>query len=822
VTSGGDVKSSSIIGRAIQYLIGCIAILVLLVLLVAYWPAALVIAAIGGIIWWSRKSPRGQVVNTMTSSDQLAGNTPLMTQQSSSMPTVTTSVPTPVVTIEYNINRSVSHSTMPGTNEAQWASYYEILEVANYRIEHPMTYWAAGKAGVAEASCIEKNLPVSKPIFEPIGTLGYWPRYRDMTPIQRGNYLHWLATGKQGQLQDIGYAFVYFYGLERRVLIDGKDIDLIIPEVVRLLHCYPESRSFNGYLSRFIAFAAVRTGLKSMTNEGFTLCFEQALLKSYPEDLLAVILCWFYLHNHPLPSRWAFEVARQDIRTTRSVVADRAPEQFMSLFVQKYLEQFGDGMMLKVSDRERLLGYHPASPSLLDLGYSSVALAPIRIPNVLGVQSQFKPIVQIWSECIEELRAYSRAVSKGADITTREAYEALPPALRKDIDHPDAPRWEEVVATHASENGFSLTPLAKLAEIHGFEQREKLTPTQSKALAQTAEDIGLAIVPDSRLTGRAYAWSDEVVLFRPEGSAAPKQENGYRAAACMLELGMVVAGADGKVDPEELDQIERFLDDQFRLSSDESRCLKAYGLLLSKKPPSISSLSKSLRAALTSDQRAMIGKYLVGVAAANGIIDRKEITSLKSIYKALGIDASLDALLTELRQSDSQPVEVQTGRREAHAGEAIPPRESLPIDKSIDITINVDALKRIMAETAEVSHILGQALCETESEMEVSDFVVKENAPAIPAVITSAIDSNLPFSNEQLVTLDKRYHVPLAEILKEQAWSSEDLTQLAKRHQFMRSGMLDTINSWAYETLGDEILVEDDNMYKVNQSLVEV
>ena len=76
-------------------------------------------------------------------------------------------------------------------------------------------------------------------------------------------------------------------------------------------------------------------GLKSITNDGFALCFDQAPLKNYSEDLLAVILGWFYQHNLPLPARWAFEVARQDVRTMRSVVIDRAPEQFMSLFMQK-------------------------------------------------------------------------------------------------------------------------------------------------------------------------------------------------------------------------------------------------------------------------------------------------------------------------------------------------------------------------------------------------------------------------------------------------------------------------------------------------------
>ena len=820
MTNEKDVKPSSIMRRAIRYLIACIAFLIWLGLLANYWPAGIAIAVIGGIIWRSRKSSHKQLPEITAPLDQLTENTPIATQVSSSMPTVTASIPGPVITIEYNINRSISRSTMPGTNDVQWASYEDVLEVASYRIEHPMTYWAAGKTRIAEASCIEKNLPVSKPISEPIGALGYWPRYENMTPSQRGNYLTWLASGKQGQLDDIGYAFVYFYGLERRVFIDGKDVDLIIPEVVRLLCRYPESGSFNGYLSRFIAFSAARIGLKSLTNDGFAICFDQAPLKSYSEDLLAVILGWFYKHNLPLPSRWAFEVAKQDVRTMRSVVIDRAPEQFMSLFIQKYRERFAEGVMLKAAERERLIEYHPASPSLMELGHSSAAFAAVRIPDILGFQSQFVHLSQIWNACVEELRDFSRAVGKGLDATTREAWEALPPTLRKDVDHPDASRWKAIAASQVNDDGVSFAAIAKLAEIQGFQQREKLTATQSRSLAHTAEDIGLAIVPDARITGRAYAWSDEVVLFQPEGIAVVQQESGYCAASCMLELGMVIAGADGTIDPEETARIEQFLKDQFRLSSDESRRLKAYGILLSKKPPSISTLSKSLREALTLDQRSMIGKYLIGVAAADGIIDRKEISSLKRIYKALEIEAPLDALLAELRQSGSQPVEVQTIRGEERVGEAIPQHEQIPVDKPADIIINSEALTRIMAETAEVSRILGQALCETEREMGESNAVGRVNPSTMPEAVASTINSGLPFSTEQLATLDKRYQTPLAELLKEQVWSSDDLTKLAKRHQLMRSGMLDTINSWAYDCLGDEILVEEDNMYKVNQSLM--
>lgn len=805
-----NVKSLSIMERAIRFLTGCIAIFILLVILIVYWPAALVITVIVGIIWWSRKSSQERVANDRASSYQFAGTIPPTKHISS--PTVTPSISTPEIKIEHHVNQSA----MPRTNDVYWASYDDLLEVANYVIEHPMTYWAAGKTQIAESSCIVKNLPVADPVIEEIGALGYWPRYENMTPNQRGNYLHWLATGKQEQLDDIGYAFVYFYGLERRVLIDSKDVDLIIPEVVRLLRCYPESRSFNGYLSCFIAFAAARKGLKSIPKDVFTLCLEQAQVTGYSEGLLAVILCWFYQNDHPLPARWAFEVARQDVRTTRSVVIDRVSEQFITLFTQKYHDQFGEGMMLKVADRERLLEYHPASRSLLELRYSSSGWAPVRIPNVLGVQSQFSQLVQIWNLCIEELRAYSRAVGKGVDVTTREAWEALPPALRKEADHPDAPQWEEVLTTHVHGDGFSIAPLAKLAEIQGCDPRERLTAAQSRALARTAEDIGLAIVPDARITGRVYAWLDEVVLFRQDGGASMQRDSGYLAAACMLELGMVIAGADETIDPEETERIEHFLDDQFRLSSDESRHLKAYGLLLSKNPPLVSSLSKPLRAALSMDQRALIGKFLVGVAAANGIIDRKENAALKRVYKALEIDVSaLDTLLAQSRQICRGPVEVQAGQSGTLDGETIPPKQ--PPE---GISIDSEALTRIMAETAEVSRILGKVLCETDGEPGESETLVTANSSARSDLITPPKQVNLPFSKEQLDALDIRYHAPLAELLEQEVWSKDELDEIAKRYQIMPSGMLYSINTWADETL-DDILIEDGNEYRVDLSLLE-
>ena len=51
--------------------------------------------------------------------------------------------------------------------------------------------------------------------------MGYWPSYSEVSPHARGAYLNWLAGGRQDPRADIGYVFLFFYGLERRAIIDG-------------------------------------------------------------------------------------------------------------------------------------------------------------------------------------------------------------------------------------------------------------------------------------------------------------------------------------------------------------------------------------------------------------------------------------------------------------------------------------------------------------------------------------------------------------------------------------------------------------------------
>ena len=271
---------------------------------------------------------------------------------------------------------------------------------------------------------------------------------------------------------------------------------------------------------------------------------------------------------------------------------------------------------------------------------------------MLGIQSQFAPLADIWSSCIEELRPLSRVLAKGTEVDSREAFDALPEELKSKVEHPDKEKWDRVVAQHTDEHGCALVQVSKLASIHDLEERVKLTPKQSQSLAQTAEYVGLVIEPDARLTNRPYNWEDVVSLLRPEDRPRLPADSRYLAASLMLELGVYVAAADGSVEDVEIDQVARFLESQFLLDPPDARRLEALKRVFMARPPSLSGLGKRLQSAMTREQREAVGRFLTGIAAANGIIDRKEVTALRA---AIGRSISASSSSTGFSRSFAAP-----------------------------------------------------------------------------------------------------------------------------------------------------------------------
>lgn len=122
-----------------------------------------------------------------------------------------------------------------------WCGKGETIQIGPYTLQDPLVYTYRGRKDINEASCIDVRRRVGQPVQEPRGSLGYYPAYDRLSPDQRANYLQWLAGGRSGPLEDIGYAFLFFYGLERRLLVEEQDLSPIVKECVRLLEACGEA-----------------------------------------------------------------------------------------------------------------------------------------------------------------------------------------------------------------------------------------------------------------------------------------------------------------------------------------------------------------------------------------------------------------------------------------------------------------------------------------------------------------------------------------------------------------------------------------------------
>jgi uncharacterized tellurite resistance protein B-like protein len=690
----------------------------------------------------------------------------------------------------------------------QWYGKGTQIKVGTYLISDPMTYYSEDNpsytsfGGVDESSCIYAPLPVGTPLDEGKNALGYWPHYSRMTPNQRANYLEWLAGGRKGILTDIGYAFTFFYGLERRSLIEQKDIGPILQEAMFLLARYQQSGSFNSYLCNYVNYIISRAGLDRISPEQFKLLFEKTPISSFEEGL-AVGLAWLYKHSIPLPTSWAKKVAGFDPKTTKSVVADRFPANFNQLFSLKYKERFDKGLVLNALEKDRGIDYVPASPTLrttLPLNGNNPLLPTVIIPNVIGLQHQFDPIVDIWNQSVEELKPLSRKVSRGLSAGSRESYEVLPDELKKLTDHPDRTKWNKIIEKNARGNGFSISKISYLAETQGIEKKFSLTMKESIGLAETAGYMKLAIEPDPRITKLPYKWDDTVALYYPAGARTVTNNPQYVSASLILELGISVAYADGFIDKKEASQISQFLDYLFTLDPIEAQRLEALKQVLIHQKPSLQNIKKRFQKSLSEADLEKISGFLISVANADGSISQNEIVVLKSIYKAFGIEADrIKSLISSLQSPPTEPIVVREAKKtESIIGEKIPEQPT----QVREIVLDKAKLDKLIKDTNGISTVIRRTMLQNEAEISAGP------RPSSAATISTP--------KTKKIALDRKYYRVLATILRSRKCERRTFERYARECGIMPNAAIEAINEWAYSRFGQN-LIKDEDPITVNE-----
>ncbi|RYY74458.1 MAG: hypothetical protein EOO52_12910 [Gammaproteobacteria bacterium] len=95
---------------------------------------------------------------------------------------------------------------------------------------------------------------------------GYYPTYANLSPADRLAYINFLSTDRCSPGVGIGFVFLYFYGLERRLLglgvVESPEVEKveIIAEIERLLGLYSSNSSLERYASGLLYFVSIENG----------------------------------------------------------------------------------------------------------------------------------------------------------------------------------------------------------------------------------------------------------------------------------------------------------------------------------------------------------------------------------------------------------------------------------------------------------------------------------------------------------------------------------------------------------------------------------
>lgn len=668
-------------------------------------------------------------------------------------------------------------------------------QVAGRTITDPLTYFAPAHP-YGEASAIDPNAPVGHGWYAE--DLPYWPSYANATPNQRAKYLDWLAGGKSDPTIEVGYVFIYFYGLERAVLFDGVDPALCAHEIHRLLAIYgPLSHSFAGYARRLLAFLYV-SRLQYLSETDVVDVLGSLVTV---EHALDGILAWYHDRGQPLPPHVAFGATRQLEEAKGGIVLERSFNEFFELFTTRYQAKYGGGVALVAAKRPRNLTYRPASASLVNTDLT------LSLSNVLGRRAQFNQLVQIWNNCIEDLRRLSRKRAGQEGELTAEMWETLPTELKADIDHPDTDRWADLVTSAPSVHGVHLLEYASLAPLVGISSGEKITAGQAKKIAERAELMGYGLEPDARLVGKGAAIDAPVALWAHRGELSVDAKT-YVACRNLLTLLLQIATADGTADEQELDMVEKILEDTFALDDSMRKRLAALREVLLRMPSRGATIAKKIRENTKPKQVESVGLMLVDIAAVDGVLDLGEHKALKSIFRSLGLSNDfLDtALIRAHLRVESREVQM-VGGPSAAKGE--------PITRPAGVQLDRARIARLQAETAEVAKILADVLDGDEDEQQKD--LISTQTPAVGRYDALAPRTAAGSASSQgaLDHLDERYRAMVALLCQKPEWSMAEAKALTKQHRLMPAAVIEAINEWAEEVHGD-VLIEEGDGWMIN------
>jgi tellurite resistance protein len=265
----------------------------------------------------------------------------------------------------------------------------------------------------------------------------------------------------------------------------------------------------------------------------------------------------------------------------------------------------------------------------------------------------------------------------------------------------------------------------------------------------------------------------------------------------LVDVGAIVAAADGIIDPQERVAFANVLAADSTLTNEERKRLGARFELYTRTPPTLRILNRFKEAPMA--QREAIAKLAVAIAAADGHIAVEEMRVLERIYKSFSLaQERLYADVHAARRDEELPTVAQ-----ADAAKQIPIPGKPNSGKSL--ALNAERLSKIRADTAVVTSILG-------------DIFVDDADGSVPSA--SPVHQHMVAASTQFDGLDAQHAAFLLDLLGAQHIDADECATLAAQQGLLPDGAIETINDWAFDRFGGPIIEEDDG-FKIDRQVLQ-
>ena len=667
--------------------------------------------------------------------------------------------PTPsVAEVEENPRQSPSRrsessrpESLSVSKDAEWVPAGQSTEIDGRIIGGGLVYVGSGEpsvdGGEIEPCLIDPALPVEWNDPDWLGETMYGlPSYGGLDPRARAAYLSWLAHGRCAEQVYVGFVFLFYYGLERRVLADLKhrpedsEVEVIVAEIERLRSVYGASGSFKAYASSLLGFLRA---VRSASGPGQRVVWNPSHPESADEgvpQLARVALGQCIADGSPIPTKLALSYLRHHPQRPHRTPETRCRDEFDELFQSRYRQRWGDGVTTAVPQQELVLSYRPATSGMRD----EVSHPIDWLPDVEAAPSILDRLKDLAWQCIDDLEGYSRFLARRpGDADSAAALALLPEDLLNSRGGPLVDEMRDWAANKLAAQQGAVVAWDEIVDLWSQVGDARLTKNEAVLVAALFAKLNLGLEPDVRFGAPAPQPGSQTVLFKlPEGAPAVPSPR-YSAAAAVVHLSAVVAAADGTVSAEERQHLVEHIQKGLQLDAAECVRLEARMDYLSTCAPDTRHGLHRIEA-LPAEERASVGEFLIDVAAADGEISPEEVRTLMTIFGhlRLGHIELFRLLSTRVADiGDPGPITVI----EAHPGRdwEVPqppdqglspssapatvsvsqhPAESVGDAPAPGVALDPDAIRRTLAEDTRARVLLESIFADDTDSVEANSF----------------------------------------------------------------------------------------------------